>query len=410
MRGRYRRRALTGAPLLCLAFVIAISPLHAQGGPEGECTGAALDRRSPSLPSACTALINNPKAIRKLRVQAHFLRGIWNDWQGRTREALSDFEAGLKLDPEHPRLNRNLAIIVFKMGDLARAKALITKAVELDPKDAAGFVALSNFLSFTSDTRGVVAALDRALDIQPGHVIARLRRAEWLTALGRSETALADTAWLVSQPPASLVADAPVDYQGVPTDALTLAYVTHAMALQRSGRTAEATQFIDRLVAERPSAVAYAARAQFFIVRPLAAGQVAPWQDALAAADKAIALDPQIGFAHGRRAVALQLLGRHGEALASVDQALVRSPGGQHVPELLWERARILRSLKRSPEAAQSAKMAVGYALRGNRAVLSMVVSNLKQRGYWVSSDIPNQVTEDVADALTACMLDTACG
>ena len=64
------------------------------------------------------------------------LRGSALAAAGRDREAVTAFEAGLRLDPLRPELHRNLAAALVRLGWTGRALSEFEEAVRLSPEDA----------------------------------------------------------------------------------------------------------------------------------------------------------------------------------------------------------------------------------------------------------------------------------
>jgi len=80
------------------------------------------------------------------------------------------------------------------------------------------------------------------------------------------------------------------------------------------------------------------------------------WQPALAAYDRAIALDPQFAYAHCNRGAVLERLGRWDDALASYDRALALTPDDVLTH---YNRGSVLKQLGRFEEALTSYDRAI---------------------------------------------------
>src|SRR6185503_5253318 len=78
---------------------------------------------------------------------------------------------------------------------------------------------------------------------------------------------------------------------------------------------------------------------------------------ALEIIDRAIAINPNVAFAHSNRGLALQALHRLHDALAAFDRALKLKP---ELVEALYNRGNVLRELKRPNEALVSYNAALG--------------------------------------------------
>ena len=120
--------------------------------------------------------------------------------------------------------------------------------------------------------------------------------------------------------------------------------VDYAMACYKSGRYDEAEKAALHWIAAEPSAAAHdtlscALRAQG---KP---------QEALAAADDALRINPNHAGALHSRAAALLALGRHQDALSILDSLI---GGGVQGPSLYLNRGKALLALKREREAAET--------------------------------------------------------
>lgn len=163
----------------------------------------------------------------------------------RPTEAVSLWRKAIALDPDEPFLRRRLAYVLFRgpleIRDLDEALRLCDQAVALQPswpmwlrrgevlqargdfeaarvefdkvlaandRSVDGFIARAGCLERLDQRTRAQADLDRALDIDPEHTLARNLRGRWHREAGREEAALAD--WRASlgsnheQPPVQL--------------------------------------------------------------------------------------------------------------------------------------------------------------------------------------------------------------
>ena len=103
------------------------------------------------------------------------------------------------------------------------ARADLDRAVAVDPELPGLWYVRGITRLKQGDPQGALADLTEALDRQPYHVPARLRRAQLLAAKGQLDRAIADWTEVLAHQPDNIDA-----------------YVLRGIALHQSGRTAEA--------------------------------------------------------------------------------------------------------------------------------------------------------------------------
>jgi hypothetical protein len=90
------------------------------------------------------------------------------------------------------------------------------------------------------------------------------------------------------------------------------------------------------------------------------------------------------------------------EALAAFDGALKLDP---HFGEALLMRARVHRSLDQTDFAVADAIHAVSVSPSARQ----VIIATLNVAGYWRSREDPTELTPALEDAIRACMLDKRC-
>jgi tetratricopeptide (TPR) repeat protein len=63
----------------------------------------------------------------------YFLKGYRSDTQGRHEEAINDYRTALSFNPESSDIRKELALAYLRKGEVNKAEALLTEAVELNP-------------------------------------------------------------------------------------------------------------------------------------------------------------------------------------------------------------------------------------------------------------------------------------
>ncbi|MFA5137967.1 MAG: tetratricopeptide repeat protein [Elusimicrobiota bacterium] len=88
--------------------------------------------------------------------------------EGRIRDAKESLRAVLGMDPDDPEAYSSLAECRVREGEFAQAEAAFKKAIELDPRDTHRHLRLGDFLDNTlGDPRRAVAAYQAALRLSP---------------------------------------------------------------------------------------------------------------------------------------------------------------------------------------------------------------------------------------------------
>lgn len=240
-------------------------------------------------------------------------------------------ELAERLTAEFPREPRALAIRArtrFKHGDLRATQADVDAALALDAQciDALWVRSLLIGEDDASANLRAIAELDRLLARQPDHYGCLLSRGWRLRLLGRLDEAVA--AWEAA-------------LRAHPRRRRPAANA--ATFLQEAGRTDEASAFYERIAAANPDdgMAAYNVGTHYF--------QLGQYDQAIGHLDRGRRLLGEQNAIQHNRALTLQALGRHAEAVEEWSCVLLREPD--------WDwavsgRFRSLRALGRDAEAA----------------------------------------------------------
>jgi len=290
---------------------------------------------------------------------------------GRSGRPLDDLlpviDRAIGVDPGYAPAHVARGAELCELGCPAYALAEYDRAIELDPGSAGAHHARGTALSELGRHAEALEALGRALEIDPALPGASLDKSRALSALGRHEEALAacDRA-LAARPGAHAEDGRPVAAPDSPRF-----HAARGLALDGLGRHDEARLAFERAAklgpgddaahlagphAEPPDAATFrdddpvAHRARAMTLESLG-----HHDEALAAYDRAIELDPDHAMAHRDRASVLLSLGRPVDALAALDRAAELRPGD---PEFHARRADVLGSLGLHPEAKEARERA----------------------------------------------------
>lgn len=119
--------------------------------------------------------------------------------EGRGKDAEAELRRALELDDKDELGAKKLPVVVAladmraRAGDKRESLALWQRATALGERDPALWVARGSIERETRDDVAALKSFSRALEIEPGHVEARLRRAELFFETGKGDPALEDT-------------------------------------------------------------------------------------------------------------------------------------------------------------------------------------------------------------------------
>ena len=131
-----------------------------------------------------------------LAIEILTLRGVAYAELGNTRMAAQTFEQARALDPKSAIPVVAEVPGVLASGDLARAKSLAAKGIELAPDDANAWNMQGSVLHASLDLPGALKAYDKTLQLQPKFIDARVARAALLADLKRDPEAEKDLEFL----------------------------------------------------------------------------------------------------------------------------------------------------------------------------------------------------------------------
>jgi serine/threonine-protein kinase len=144
-----------------------------------------LDRASAAAERAITLAPDSADGYQaRAQVRSTFL---W-DWDG----ANADFAKALAIDPNNSDALYGFSTLLATQGRLPEALAAIDKAIGIDPLVARYYNLRARLLNYTGDTAAARAAYHQLLSISPEHPHANVDLALLDLRAGRAEQALAD--------------------------------------------------------------------------------------------------------------------------------------------------------------------------------------------------------------------------
>ncbi len=225
--------------------------------------------------------------------------------QGRLPDAIALYRRLLMQKPKHGDAWLNLGAALKAQGDLPGALDCFERSVRLQPMDPTANFNLGVALAGQGRIRDALAAFDRAIALRPEYAQAHCNRAGALGSLDRFEEALASCERALALKPA-----------------YAEAHSNRGTALHRLGRLAEAADAFR-------AALAIEADARHANHLGSVLSDLGRTEEALAAFDRSIDLNPDYVAANCNRAAALVALGLLDEAIRSCDRALALDP--EHV-------------------------------------------------------------------------------
>jgi poly(3-hydroxybutyrate) depolymerase/tetratricopeptide (TPR) repeat protein len=142
---------------------------------------------------ACGRLIASGEVRGADLVRAYLQRAVIFGRRGDDYDrVIADTTEMLKIEPNNVEALLLRGNTLQRKGEAARARADVTRAVQLGPKSALAHNALSVYYNMTGDYDRALAAANESLRINPDGPYGRKNRAESLEGKGELESALAD--------------------------------------------------------------------------------------------------------------------------------------------------------------------------------------------------------------------------
>lgn len=363
------------------------------------CSAYAFEKDAVATFASCTTLLKSDLATVD-KAQAFKIRGRAAHRLDRLEEAISDFDAALKLTPNDPELYIRRGWTYYDQLDNEAAYKFAAHALTLNANEDGAYDLAGAVMMRFGDFVRAKAMFDDAVRLRPHNILARFHRYQLFDATRKLPEALAELDGILDLPivvtRGSSLKLHPLYGDQRATFRIT-AGLHRAFVLYALGRDDEVKGVHDQLVIEDPSALTFALRATY----NRQAGTVSE-SEILADVDKAIAHDPSHWLAREVRALVHFNAKRYEAAAAEFTTAIKLGPD---LGRLLWGRSMALRKLDRIEEATTDALAAID--LDPNYFV-TYKLKELQRHGYFqpVSDD---NLMPALRDAVRACMLDERC-
>lgn len=280
--------------------------------------------------------------------QERLRRAVAYHRAGSLAQAQELYEAVLHSYPDQYDATRLMGIIAYQRDDNARAIEWFTKAIRLDPANAAVYMDLGNALKRAGEYRAALLHYDRAIALRPDYPEAYTNRGNTLFECGEFASALASYEKAIAINPA-----------------FAQAHYGCARAARELGRPADAVAGYERAIACKPDYV------EALYDRGNALHDLGRHGDAVASYDQVLAINPTHAEAHNNRGNAMLALRREEDAFASYAQAVAIDPANaqaqNNLGKMLQARHQLDLALARYDTALRLAPgLAEAHNNRGN--------------------------------------------
>jgi tetratricopeptide (TPR) repeat protein len=246
------------------------------------------------------------------------IEGRWNAAVRSVVQAVADPESEAAHGDEASDALGEIARLAADGGDAAAADEALIAALLIRPHDSDRLHQRAVVRLALGDHADARALLERALAVDPNHVSARLELSMMETRDGRLGEAVAGLRGMeraIAAVPREAADDEPLHSAGHPD--LDLERARRDLA---DGRLDTAARRVDTLIERQP------ARADLHALRGAIEVRQGALDDAVASCGRALELDPDHAEARTRLAIALEGLGLRDQALVEIEHVLAAAP------------------------------------------------------------------------------------
>ena len=362
-----------------------------------ECTMGQVAIDSASVITPCGERLAAHNLSDRDRAQAHFVRGRGYHRTQRLNQAAEDYRAAFALDPKNAEILVSWSNVDVRLRRMDDYKRRVEQAYALNPRNARVLRSVGALLSDRGESDKAFEFYSKAIEVDPTEGFALYFRARQYRFRRQFAEAIADASALLAIPPARLNdAQGFLDEDGIVRDFRVKALLERAYSYEDSGRLDLAEKNYDAAVDAGRSAPALAARAHFL------GFYVQRKDDALRDLTEAVHKEPRNSTALYALGISLAGFKRFEEAFAAFDAAVTARPD---YATGLTMRARMHRQFGRTDAAVRDLKTAVSLDQRE----LNGLMNALRNAGYWSEPGLPSRQTQNLDDAMRACMIDPQC-
>ncbi len=164
------------------ALVLECEEVEVQGAPNGAVRIAQL--AAEAMGAIVTAIAQRPNYA-----QYHFVHGRTQSFSGDSRAAIEAYRKGISLSPREKAYHLHLAIELGRLSEYDAALEAVERALSLDRSYVDAYRVRGDLLGFTERHDLAAAEYRQAIELGPGHTLARLGLGCSLYRLGRYEEA-----------------------------------------------------------------------------------------------------------------------------------------------------------------------------------------------------------------------------
>lgn len=360
------------------------------------CSLSMVDVAPVAVIEPCSKVIADKTTSPADRGYALFIRGKGYHNTKRFDLARQDYDVAIDLTPDNEELFVSRANIAFRSGRREDGVSFLQKALALNPSNGHALRTMGTMLQDAGHREQANRYYSMALAADPRDAYALIFRSRNNIELRQLDEALKDADELVAMAPDDINRQGYLDGRGDRLDFHVLALENRANVYDTRRQFDLAERDLNAAVAYSRSALALGARGKFLAYKDGRDKQ------ALFDLNEAISLgsaDAEVFYAKGMVHMHFR---EAQEAIAAFDGALRINP---HWGSALRMRALVYRQLDQTDLAVADTLHAVAVSPWARRVTLDAA----SRAGYWRSSEDPTELTPALEDAIQACMLDKRC-
>jgi lipoprotein NlpI len=380
---------------LAFAVLLAMSNAARPQSDKPACTTEQMEIDPRSVIAPCSEMLERSDLSPQQRGMALFVRGRGHHRSGQVPLAGIDYDQALALIPDTEELWMSRANVFFRLGARSVGRRYLARAYSLNPKNPR-VLYMVGLQAWNEHPDVALDLFSQSLAIEPAEPYALLFRAQLLFQARKYDDAFKDIDALIALNSDAINRLGYLDEEGRMRDFHIVALAKRSYFFEQLAQYDRAEQDVDAAVAYRRTADSLTERGEVLMTRPGRA------EDALADLGEATRLDDRYQKAFYTKGLVLTRLKRFDEAFTAFDRALVIKPNHENA---LRMRAKMHQALGRPEAAAED----IANAMLMSPTVMRQTIFSLRHAGYWTSRDVPTVMTNELRDAIQACMIDPRC-
>jgi tetratricopeptide (TPR) repeat protein len=233
----------------------------------------------------------------------YFNRGAAYGNLGNHRQAISDYDRAIEINPQYAEAYNNRGAAYGKLSDQRQAISDFDRAIKINPEYAAAYNNRGFAYGNLGNHRQAISDFDRAIKINPELALTYINRGVAYGILGNNRQAISDYDRAVEINPG-----------------YAEAYNNRGIAYGELGNLNQAISDYGRAVEINPE------YAEAYNNRGIAYSELANYRQAISDYDRAIEINPEYARAYINRGTAYRKLGNHRQAISEYDRAIEIDP------------------------------------------------------------------------------------